>query len=300
MVKTIVTPKRDTRKSGAAKLEQLKNAEPVTTLTKRNYAENGTSAAIARQATHTGLDSLDVNDFKMPYLVLLQAKSAQVEQNDENPGEYWHSTANATIGDKFEASICNVTKKAVLWAPRFMNVGILAISHDNVFWDKPNQTFEVQFEKGGKKYKWHTGRNVAESGLLNFGSSQPENAQSKPAASLTYVYALYLHEHPELSPAVFSLQRSQVSSARILNSMLSLTRRPIWDSIIEFRSTSRTSSGNTYHNNVFMHTGFTNEKEDEVRTAIERIVRMNWGEIGRQQMSQIEETERDTGDKIPY
>ena len=62
----------------------------------------------------------------------------------------------------------------------------LAVASDGIHWDIPNQTFEVYFPNNRTPYKWATKRTVAESGLDKFGSSQPDNPRSTPAASMTY------------------------------------------------------------------------------------------------------------------
>ena len=76
----------------------------------------------------------------------------------------------------------------VLWNPtKGLDSKVpLAVASDGIHWDIPNQTFEVYFPNNRTPYKWATKRTVAESGLDKFGSSQPDNPRSTPAASMTY------------------------------------------------------------------------------------------------------------------
>ena len=69
---------------------------------------------------------------------------------------------------------------------------LLARAADGENWDRPNQRFDVVLE-GGQKVEWFTGKNVQASGLLNWGSSDPNNPNSVPAANL--VYTLILRDH---------------------------------------------------------------------------------------------------------
>ena len=80
------------------------------------------------------------------------------------------------------------TKSYVLWNPtKSLDSKVpLAVASDGIHWDIPNQTFEVYFPNNRTPYKWATKRTVAESGLDKFGSSQPDNPRSTPAASMTY------------------------------------------------------------------------------------------------------------------
>ena len=50
----------------------------------------------------------------------------------------------------------------------------------------PTRLSRSTFPNNRTPYKWTTKRTVAESGLDKFGSSQPENPRSTPAASMTY------------------------------------------------------------------------------------------------------------------
>ena len=93
-------------------------------------------------------------------------------------------------GARDRPSYANYTyaKSYVLWNPtKGLDSKVpLAVASDGIHWDIPNQTFEVYFPNNRTPYKWATKRTVAESGLDKFGSSQPDNPRSTPAASMTY------------------------------------------------------------------------------------------------------------------
>ena len=63
--------------------------------------------------------------------------------------------------------------------------------------------------------KWSIkNRDVEASGLTKWGSSDPEDVNSPPAATLFYEYLTLLPERPDLSPVIIMLARSAIKKAR--------------------------------------------------------------------------------------
>jgi hypothetical protein len=180
--------------------------------------------------TTTGLEHFDRDDFKIPRLKLLQALNPEIKDfpGVAMPGNFWVSSAKVSLGNEVEFVICVAKRRVLLWSPKSANNagGLLATSNDGVHWDNPNQSFEVTLKNVGK-VTWSTRDSVAQSGLLEWGSSNPKDPKSAPAATLTYEYLAYLLPDGDLSPVVFSLHRTGVNTAKDLNTMLASLRKPM-------------------------------------------------------------------------
>lgn len=177
----------------------------------------------------TGLEGFTREDFKVPRLKLLQALNPEVQEHsgEAMPGHFWVSSAKQQLGKEVEFIICLAKRRVALWAPRGKSGGgILAMANDGIHWDKPNHEFEVELKGVGRR-TYRTRNTVQESRLLEWGSSNPDDKNSQPAATLTYDYLCYMLPDGEYSPIVFSLYRTGVDTAKDLLSMLAATRRPI-------------------------------------------------------------------------
>jgi hypothetical protein len=142
------------------------------------------------KSTGASLGNLDASDIKPPEVKLLQATSPEcAEQPGAVAGSFWLTGQNINLGPEIAPATPIILRKSyVLWNPtKGLDSKVpLAVASDGVHWDIPNQTFEVYFPNNRTPYKWATKRTVAESGLDKFGSSQPDNPRSTPAASMTY------------------------------------------------------------------------------------------------------------------
>jgi hypothetical protein len=70
-------------------------------------------------------------------------------------------------------------------------------------WDKPNQRFQVTLP-GGRKGEYFTDKNVDASGLLEWGSSDPADRNSLPAAQHVYTTIMRLIEPHIEGPVIYS------------------------------------------------------------------------------------------------
>ena len=141
------------------------------------------------KSTGATLGNLDASDIKPPEVKLLQATSPEcAEQPGAQAGCFWLTGQNLNLGPEIVGTPIILKKSYVLWNPtKSLDSKVpLAVASDGIHWDVPNQTFEVFFPNNRTPYKWATKRTVAESGLDKFGSSQPDNPRSTPAASMTY------------------------------------------------------------------------------------------------------------------
>lgn len=178
-----------------------------------------------------GLEALSSEDFNIPQLRLLHPINPEVQQYQGSaiPGEYWHTALMKSLGSKIPVVIAVARKRTIVWRPRNdQGGGILAVSNDSVNWDRGgNQEFTIQLKGVKNPVKWSTGANVKSSGLTNFGSSNPDDEQSAPAAVQYYEYIAYLpsSEHSGASPVVMRFHKTGLKTARDMNAYFLLQRQ---------------------------------------------------------------------------
>ena len=151
--------------------------------------------------------NVGIQDMEIPALKLLQGLSPEVKANHQlRAGNFYHSILEEDLGDELKVVVLLVHHSVVLRSPknvRGVDSVVLARSADGVNWDKPNQRFEVMLS-GGKKTEWFTHKNVQSSGLLDWGTSDPDNRNSTPAAQHVYTVILRLIEPHIEGPVIYT------------------------------------------------------------------------------------------------
>jgi hypothetical protein len=175
------------------------------------------------------LEGLNKDDVKTPRIKLITPTNPEVRtfQGKAIPGQFWHTGMNIDLGASFQAVPIIVGKRVIIWSPRDGDDGgMLAFSRDAMNWQSgADKEFKVKIHKGTKEVTWRTRRNVKQSGLLEWGSYDPDDSNSPPAAQLSYEYLLYLIKHPDLSPVVMGTYRTALTNAKQLNtSLMNITR----------------------------------------------------------------------------
>jgi hypothetical protein len=172
----------------------------------------------------SGIEALGRDDFKIPRIVLLQGQSPELATYPEaKKDEFWHTGMNINLGAEFLFTPIVVNRRVILFRPRNDGGGILAFSKNGTLWDSgANQTFQVKLKGRKEPVAWSTGSNVLNSRLLQFGSSNPDDPKSAPAATLIYEYLVYLPDYPELSPCVFSAAKTATKNAKDFNMALGM------------------------------------------------------------------------------
>ena len=219
-----------------------------------------------RKRAGQGTENLGAGDYEMPRLKLLQGLSEELQAYDGlRAGMFFHTMAEKPLGDKLTIVPLYISKRFVLWRPRppIDQGGILARADDGVHWSPAQGSFTVKVEKGkSRTVTWELAPTVVESGLAEWGTYDPDDPNSQPAATLCYVYVVHLPEHPELSPVALFLQRTAVSAARKLAGKLKISGAPIYGCKFEMSSFLDERNGNKFNNYRFASTGFV-EDEDE-------------------------------------
>jgi hypothetical protein len=182
--------------------------------------------AFMRGKAGQGVETLSSADVEIPRLQLLQALSPQV-QTGFRQGEFFHSVAEESLGAQVPLTIVYVSLSYILWRPRKQGGGILARAQDGLHWIPANQEFKVKLDNG-KDVAWKTAPTVAASGLGEWGSMDPSDASSGPAATRMYNLVVMMPDFKHLSPAVVTLQRSAVKVARKLMGKLKISQAPVY------------------------------------------------------------------------
>lgn len=211
----------------------------------------------------SGLEDLGKEDFKLPVLKVLQGMSPELREYPDvaDAGLFWATSLKMALGTELYVTVAAVKRRVTLWAPREMKVKrMLARSNDCYNWDKPNQEFEIRHKHApNKPVIWRTKSNVLHSGLTNWGTSDPDNSDSKPAAQESYEYLLVLNDYPELSPIVHRMYSTGLDTARDLNTMLRALRVPMYGAKVRLSIVDKTSNGDEFFGISFGLAGYTDQ-----------------------------------------
>lgn len=168
-----------------------------------------------------GLGNVTTKDIIIPRLKIMQGLSPELQENpDLRVGQLYHSLLGEALGNEIPVVVLQIQRSIELWAPRGDDRGVLARSLDGINWDKPNEKFEVVVKKRRRVYE--TKGSVGESGLAEFGTSDPSDPRSAPAASLTYRIALANPENLDLGPMLMINAKTGVKPSMDLISRINL------------------------------------------------------------------------------
>lgn len=216
----------------------------------------------------TGLESLSKNDFRIPEIKLLQPLSPEVKtfQGVAIPGELWHTGLMKSLGKEFVFIPTILKKRAILWRPKNDNGGgILAVSDDAFTWKRGGDAqFTVKLKDIKDPVVWNTMKNVKQSGLLEFGSSNPGNENSSPAAVLYYEYLNYLPGIEGASPCVQRVYKTGIESAKYINSYFLLQKKPIYVHAIKCFVDEKSKDGNDWFIPRFQPVGYAPKEHFEI------------------------------------
>lgn len=209
-------------------------------------------------------DNFDASDVVLPQIKLLQGTSAQCTDFEKaQPGIFWHTGMDVPLGEEINFTIISRKKKYLLQAPLDDGQGILARAEDAETWDREGE-WTVQVDKKTKA-KWVIDNlNVEKSGLTAWGTFDPEDENSPPAATLFYEYLVILNDHLDLGPAVISTARSQIKQAKKgLNTKIDFHQnagRPMQALVFTGKPITENGDAGDYFNWNFASGGFAPEE----------------------------------------
>lgn len=208
-----------------------------------------------------GSEALGAADVEIPRVKLMQALSPELEEyGDIKQGEFWHTLAEKNFGNAVRITPVYVDQSFILWRPRDTGGGILARAADGIHWSPPNGEYAVEL-KGGAKVTWRTAPTVAASGLDKWGSSNPTDGNSPPAATRMFNVVITFPDFPDLPPAVVTLQRASIKVARRFLGKLKITRAPSFGLIFQMSAAEdRNNAGQKFWNYAFKSDGMVQDK----------------------------------------
>lgn len=208
-----------------------------------------------------GTENLGTGDVAVPRIKLMQALSPELEEFDElRAGMFWHSLAEQNFGSEVRISPIFVDKSFILWRPRKSGGGILARAIDGQHWSPSHGEFAVKLDSG-KEVTWKTAPTVEGSGLAAWGSSDPADTNSPPAATRMFNVVATFPDSPDLPPAVITLQRASIKVAQKFVGKLKITRAPSFGLIFKMSSfKDKNSAGQEFFNFAFKSDGLVEDK----------------------------------------
>lgn len=221
--------------------------------------------AFMRDDADLGKENILREDMEVPRLKLMQGLSPELEEYDGlRPGYFFHTAAEYIFDGPFIGVPIFMSREYILWRPRDSGGGILARATDGIHWSPDHGKFEVQLDKkdGGAKVTWELAKTVQQSGLANWGTMNPADKDSPPAATLMYNYLLGFPELPDLPPAVLTFQRSSIKSGRKFNNRIQAVRAPLFGLKFEFSAgDDSNSAGQGFKNIVVKSVGMVDDEE---------------------------------------
>lgn len=214
----------------------------------------------------SGEDNFDQSDVVIPRIKLLQGLSGEVEQfNEAKAGLFWHTGFDMPLGEEFQFVVADRRKKYLLVAPLADGQGILARSDDAGVWDRTGE-WQVKIKGVKNPVTWEIDtKDVLKSKVTKWGSSNPGDDDSPPAATMFYDYLVYCPAYPEIGMSIISLARSQIRKAKKgLNDKIALQRtngRPMQSLIFNAKSVEEHGEEGPYKNWQFSAAGFVPDKD---------------------------------------
>ena len=216
------------------------------------FDDKGSMPAYAPEDVGMGLENAEAEDMETPRLKLIQALSPELETfNKLSAGDFLHTASDLIISEPVLVTPIYFDRRYILWNPRESGGGILARADDGVHWQPANTTFDVKLDKknGGNKVAWKTADTVKRSGLSAWGSMDPNDPNSPPAATLMLNFLFAFPEHPDWMPAVVTFQRSSIRVGRRYVTKLKTIRAPMFGTVFELSSVDdRNNSGDKFKN----------------------------------------------------
>lgn len=223
--------------------------------------------AFMQQDVGRGTENIGRDDMEVPRLKLIQALSKELQEyNDLRAGQFFHTASEAMVDGPLIIVPIFFDRRFILWNPRDSGGGILARADDGVNW-QPRAEFTVKLDKkdGGKTVKWSTeDGTVRASGLADWGSMNPDDPNSSPAATLMLNFVVGFPERPDLLPATLTFQRSAIRIGRKFATRLKTNsgRAPIFGQRFTLESfIDKNRAGQEFHNFLLKGAGFLEDAE---------------------------------------
>jgi hypothetical protein len=209
-----------------------------------------------------GLEGLGTGDYELPRIKLLQALSPEVQDGFGKAGQFFHTILEESFDSPLTIVPVHLSKMYILWRPRVDGGGILARADDGEHWSPPDAKFTVKIDKQGRQATWRTAKTVTESGLDRWGTYDPEDPKSQPAATYMINVVVCLPEFPEMGPAVITTQRSSIRAGRKFAGKLKISELPIFGRVFELHSVDELNDLGQYKGLSFRPAGLVQDQSE--------------------------------------
>lgn len=192
-----------------------------------------------REDVNAGKENIESEDLGIVQIKLMQALSPELgDRDDVRAGDFIHTGSGRNLGPAWYGVLVHYQRQFILWNPREAGGGILAQARDGIHWDPPNMEFVVNLDKkdGGHAVTWRTARTVRESGLAAWGTMNPLDSTSPPAATRMLSFLVTPWEFIEEGPAILTFQRKGIKAGRNLLSKIRSQRAPMFGVVYKFSS----------------------------------------------------------------
>ena len=215
-----------------------------------------------------GKENIDRSDIILPRLALMQSVSDEVTEARATAGNFWHTILEEELGNVIDdLVIIHHSKQYILWQPRHAGGGILARASDGRTWDEQfrGMKFEVQVDKNRPRHKvtWEISADGAvgkDVGLGAWGTSDPENPDSQPAATLSHVLVCVALSRLDMGPFVVLLQRTSEKTGRQLLTKIDLDQAPIYGQVYRMSSKMESSPNGDFFMPAFAKNGHVGDE----------------------------------------
>lgn len=234
-----------------------------------------------------GTEALSGSAFSPPRLKMSQALSPELEtMAGLKAGNFFNSMSEMVYGEKVEIIPCFLTESYLLFAPRIPGStgGLLARADDGVHWNVPQGQFEVTLDKKGNKAVWKMAPTVAQSGLANWGTFDPSDKNSPPAATHSINLVCLVASDLNSGPMVFSFVRSALKNGKKFASNLKMSRVPAFGRLFELSAAKVNGPAGDYYEPRTKAIGFVQDQsvyklaESVYEMSAERGVQVNLGD----------------------
>jgi hypothetical protein len=213
-----------------------------------------------KEYTGQGAEDLSSAALRPPRIKLLQKTSPELDENEDlRSGHYYHDGAAIDLGKELQVIPCYLSEAYFLFGPK-MGDGLLARADDGVHWSPPDTDFEVQ-HKDGSVATWRTANTVAKSKLDQWGSFNPSDPKSPPAATHSINVVCLLPEFMDVGPAIFSFMRSGLKIGKKFSSNVKLSTAPAFGRLFTFSSQTVDGAEGPYLEPRFKPSGFVQDKD---------------------------------------
>lgn len=206
-----------------------------------------------RNDVDMGKENIGREDMDIPRLKLMQGPSKELTLYDDlRAGNFFHTASETIFDEPIRVVPVYFDKQYILWRPLESGGGILARAPDGNNWTPSAGEFKVKLDKkdGGHEVTWKLAPTVRESGLANWGTMNPADSNSPPAATLMYNLLLAFPDFPDIMPAVLTFQRSSIKVGRKLMTKLKTVRTPLFGSVFMLSAYDDHNSANQDFKNI--------------------------------------------------